>query len=112
MVSMGRSKITWEWGPHDDEIIIRKAKGRLTLDEVWNFLQERSQLNAFGEESLAVILFRLRERDSGYWDEGKDEGDAQSVYILSDGSKCICGREIFMQYCPECGAKLTIPKED
>ena len=104
---MAKKKISWEWGDHDDEIIVKKEKGKLTLDEVWCFLQEREQLNAFGEESLAVILFRLRERDSGYWDDGKDEGDAQSVYILGDGSKCICGRtELWMQYCPDCGRKL------
>jgi hypothetical protein len=57
---VSKSKLAWEWGDHDDEIVVRKKKGKLTLDEVWEFLQERDQLNAFGENSLAVILFRLR----------------------------------------------------
>lgn len=104
---MSKSKLAWEWGDHDDEIVVWKKKGKLTLDEVWEFLQERDQLNAFGENSLAVILFRLREREYPGWDQEEQEGDAQSVYILSDGSKCICGRtELWMQYCPECGRKL------
>ena len=107
---MARSKITWEWGPHDEEIIICKEKGKLTMDEIWDYLQKPEQLSAFGEESLAVILFRLRTRDSGWDYDDKDEGDAQSVYILSDGSKCICGRtELWMQYCPDCGRKLIGP---
>ena len=62
---MSRSKISWEWGPHDEEIIIRKEKGKLTMDEIWDFLQKPDQLNALGEESLAVILFRLRRRYGG-----------------------------------------------
>lgn len=104
---MAKKKITWEWGDHDEEIVVRKEKGRLTLDELWEFLQEREQLNVFGENSLAVILFRLRGREYSGWDHEEPEGDAQNVYILSDGSKCICGRtELWMQYCPDCGRKL------
>lgn len=106
---MAKKKLTWEWGEHPDEIIIRKEKGKLTMDEIWSFLQTPEQMSAFGEESLAVILFRIRQRDAGYWDDdGKDEGDAQSVYILQDGSTCICGRkELTLQYCPHCGGKLN-----
>ena len=104
---MAKKKITWEWGDHDEQIIVRKEKGKLTLDEIWSFLQEREQLNAFGVNSLAVILFRMREREYPGWDHEEPEGDAQDIYILSDGSKCICGRtELWMQYCPDCGRKL------
>lgn len=105
---MAKKKIFWQWGEHDGEIWVRKEKGHLTLDEIWDFLQQREQLNAFGENSLAVILFRLREREGDGWDmEDQSDGDAQQVYILSDGSKCICGRtELWMQYCPDCGRKL------
>lgn len=109
---MAKRKLTWEWGEHPDEIIIRKDKGKLTMDEIWTFLQEPEQMNAFGEESLAVILFRIRQRDGGYFESEPDEGDAQNVYILQDGSSCICGRkEIALQYCPHCGEKLNRASE-
>lgn len=109
---MAVKKTTWEWGEHPDEIIVRKAKGKLTMDEIWDFLQEKEQMDAFGEESLAVILFRIRQRDGGFWEGEKDEGDAQSVYILQDGSTCICGRkELALQYCPHCGEKLNAISE-
>ena len=101
-----KKKLTWEWGDHNGEIIIRKQKGKITMDEIWNFLQEPEQMNAFGEGALAVILFRLRQRSIS-WFEEDDEGDAQNVYIIADGDKCICGRtELWMQYCPDCGRKL------
>lgn len=105
---MSRKKLTWEWGDHDEEIIVRKDKGKLTMQEIWDFLQTPETLNAFGENALAVILFRMRQReDFGIFGPAEDEGDAQNVYILGDGSKCICGRaELWMQYCPECGKKL------
>ncbi len=100
------TKLTWEWGDRDDQIIIRKSKGRLTLDDIVEFTSQPEIINAFGEGVLCVIAWRNR-TDTYQGVEYEQTGDAQAVWMLSDGSKCFCGRELYMQYCPECGHKLT-----
>lgn len=104
---MAKKSITWEWGDKQDQIIIRKAKGKLTMDDIWKFLNDREQTMVFGEGALAVIGFRIDStRDSGWFYEDKAEGDEQEVFILADDSHCFCGELIYPQYCPDCGRKL------
>lgn len=100
------SKLTWEWTDRDDQIIIRKPKGKLTVDEVMGFLRERDQMFAFGEGTLCVIAWRLNSDMYQGWELGKPEGDSQEVWILGDESRCFCGRVLHTSYCPECGHKL------
>ena len=106
---MPKSKLTWEWGDHPDEIIVRKSKGRLTLEELHRFFNEREQLLSLGEGNLMLILWRTSSDSYTGWDMGQaDEGDSQSIYVLQDGSTCICGKtELYQQYCPHCGEKLN-----
>lgn len=110
---MAKSKLTWEWADNCHDIIIKKAKGRLTLDEVYSFMQTRELRNAF-EGCLLVWAFSSMERDEtlDVW-EGETEGDAVTLTVVGDGSTCpICGRnELFPQYCPDCGAPIKQPKE-
>lgn len=104
---MARKSITWEWGEKQDQIIIRKAKGKLTMDDIWKFLNNYEQTRALGEGALAVIAFRMySDRDDGWYSEDKEEGDSQEVFILGDDSHCFCGELIYPQYCPDCGRKL------
>ena len=52
-----------------------------------------------------ILLLRIPEYQG--FDMEQQEGDAQSVYILTDGSKCICGhKELYSQYYPKCGEQL------
>lgn len=106
------AKLTWEWTERTDQIVIRKSKGLLTVDEIMRFLREREQISAFGEGTLCVIAFRLNTDMYSGWEFEKPEGDSQEVWVLGDESKCFCGRVLHTQYCPECGHKLWGGKTD
>ena len=104
------AKLSIEWAD-DDSVIIRKDKGRLTMDEIFEFMHKREQLNAF-EGCLVLITFRVNaDRDLPYMWE-KPVGDAQQLYIIQDDTPCpICGKNtLFPQYCPECGTPVKVPK--
>lgn len=110
---MSKSKLTWEWaGENLTDIIIRKDKGKLTLDDIWYFLHRPEQLNVF-DGKIAVIMFTVSsDRDESLSIfEDKDAGDAQLIHFVEDDSQCpICGRnKVFQEYCPECGTKLQQP---
>ena len=101
------SRLTWEYGDKPDQIIIRKAKGKLTLDDIHAFMNEREQLLAFGEGVLCVIAWRTSADTYSGWETGKPEGDAADVFVLQDESTCFCGKVLHYQYCPECGCELN-----
>lgn len=104
------ARLTWEWGD-DHDIIIKKKRGKLTVDEILHFLHEPEQVRAF-DGMLALIAFRVNsERDLypySYEMHGEPEGDSRTVYMLEDDTVCpICGKNrLFPQYCPECGTKI------
>lgn len=106
------AKLSWEWADGaEHSIIVRKKKGRLSLDDIWDFMHTQEMLNAF-EGSLVCWIFRpLRDRDSGWFGYEGDEGDAQELIIVQDETRCpICGRnDLFADYCPACGEKLKQP---
>jgi len=109
-----KSKLTWEWADNMHDIWIHKAKGKLTLDDIWDFLHTRDLLDVF-DGALAVISFRVRaDRDVALdvWEQ-EEEGDHQLIEIVSDDSDCpICGKHtLFPQYCPECGTSLKWEKK-
>lgn len=97
------AKLTWEWTERDDQIIIRKPKGKLTVEEVIDFTHSRDFINAFGEGTLCVIAWRIMEDTYQGFDFDRPEGDSQEVWVLGDESRCFCGRVLHTSYCPECG---------
>ena len=104
---MAKGKITFEWGRWDGEIVLRKDKGKLTLDEIWKFMHSQDMLNQH-ENDLVTWVFRIRrDREPDYMsDLFEDQGDSQVLYVLTDGDKCpICGK-VATLYCPECGWPL------
>ena len=101
------AKLSWEYTDRNDQIVIRKPKGKLTVEEIVEFLNEREQRYAFGEGTLCVIAWRIKDGDTYQgFDWEKNEGDSQEVWVLGDEAKCFCGRTLHTQYCPECGHKL------
>ena len=42
-------KLTWQTGDRPDEIVIRKPKGKLNLQEIRKFMNERDQLFDFDQ---------------------------------------------------------------
>lgn len=103
------SKLTWEWSElgNGDRIIIRKPKGKLTVDEIVAFLNEREQIYAFGEGALCVIAWRNSSDSYSGWDlSGEQKGDDAEVFVLQDDSQCFCGKVLHLQYCPKCGEPL------
>lgn len=102
-------KLTWEFvNGHDDEIVIKKKKGKLTVDEIMKFLQQYEQMNRLGEGSLCVIAWRNIADNYNGWDDPDEEqpGDSVIVDVLQDSSRCFCGRVLNVQFCPNCGEKL------
>ena len=102
---MGRLK--WEYGDKPDEILILKPKGKLSVQEIRQFMNEREQILNFGEGTLCVIAWRMSSDTYTGWElGGKPEGDTQEMFVLGDESECFCGRVLHPQYCPECGYEL------
>ena len=107
------AKLTWEYGDKDDQIIIRKSKGKLTVQEIMDFMSQREQILDFGEGALCVIAWRMKEDTYSGWDMyTENPGDAVDLFVLQDSSTCFCGKTLFPQYCPECGTKLLQEKEE
>lgn len=108
---MAKPKLSWTWSERNHEIIIHREKGRLTMDDIWNFLHQRDQIVCF-DGALAVIMFRINGDRTPDLYESADDGDDQAVIIVDDGTPCpICGdSELYLQYCPACGEKLKVTK--
>lgn len=107
---MAKGKITYERGRDDNEIILRKDKGRLTLDEIFKFMHTRDMISQH-EGDLVCWFFRVRsDREPPYMDDwfgDQDKGDSQALYIVGDQDQCpICGA-VETLYCPECGWPLV-----
>jgi len=102
------SALTCEWKDIDRNILtVRKARGKINLEELLVFFHEHKQINAF-DGKIVMFMFRVNGDADLYpfgWEEQK--GDVQDLYILEDEGNCpICGQQMFVQYCPECGKKL------
>lgn len=110
---MARSKLTWEFAENATDIIIRKEKGKLTLDEIWEFMHRREQTFAH-DGKLAVWIFRVdADRDGSFGEfEPEDAGDSVELIMIEDDRLCpICGRNtLHPQYCPGCGEKIKFPR--
>lgn len=101
------AKLSWEYDANGTDIIIKKGSGKLTIQEVFDFLHEPKQTSFF-DGALMAIVFRVNsERDIPYNYE-EQKGDAQLVFVIGDDAECpICGNTgIAVQYCPDCGKKL------
>ncbi|MBR6029196.1 MAG: hypothetical protein IKP40_08890 [Clostridia bacterium] len=102
------SRLSWEYGDKDDQIVIRKPKGKLTVQEIREFMNERKQLMDFGEGALCVIAWRSSGESYIGWELfGEPQGDTVDLFVLQDSSTCFCGKVLYPQYCPACGHKLT-----
>jgi len=106
---MARSKLRWEYGDLRDIVII-KDKGKITFRELQDFLQTPEMLNMF-EGALFSYFFRPSSMRYDDFEVEEPEGDQVVLVLTDDGSPCpICGRnDLFVQYCPDCGAKLMQP---
>lgn len=102
------SRLSWEYGDKEDQIVIRKPKGKLTVQEIQEFMNDRKQLYDFGEGALCVIAWRMKSDNYSGWDlHVEQQGDAVDMFVLQDSSTCFCGKVLYPQYCPECGHHLT-----
>lgn len=101
------AKLSWEYDDNGTDILVRKAKGKLTIQELFEFLHQPKQTICF-DGCLAVVLFRVNSERDIPMNYEEPEGDVQRVYMLGDDADCpICGRkDMAVQYCPDCGRKL------
>lgn len=106
---MAMTSLTWEWNRHGNGILIRRKRGRITVDEIVRFMNEERQYNAFAG-MLWVILGRVKGPEylyDGYSDD-EDPGDTVEVLLMGDEDLCpVCGElRKAVQYCPDCGRQL------
>lgn len=107
------AKFQWEWsGDYGNEITIRKAKGKITFDELFRFFHEQDMLNLFDGDLIVIAFCVHAERDMYDYNDnilGEPAGDSLDVQVVQDDTVCpICGKNrLFPQYCPECGHKLV-----
>jgi len=91
------AKLQWEWsGDYGSEITIRKAKGKITFDELFRFFHERDMLNLFDGDIIVVSFCVHAERDMYDYNDifGEPAGDSLDVQVVQDDTVCpICGAE-------------------
>lgn len=109
------AKLVFEWARSGNEIIIRKARGKITFDEVVKLMNSRQYYDSFAG---MLMVFQERIRGEEFLFDGfsaeDDEGDAVVLHMVDDDSECpVCGRNrLFPQYCPECGSARVEPVDD
>ena len=94
------------------QMIFRKARGKITLDDLIDTMQSRNFLLGF-EGMVFVWSFRpFLERYDDY-EVFETQGDAVALQYVEDEGRCpICSSKRYWQYCPKCGEKLTINEEE
>ena len=106
------AKLTVEWARSGNEIIIRKARGKITFDEVVKLMNSRQYYDSFAG---MLMVFQERIRGEEFLFDGfsaeDDEGDTVVLHMVDDDSECpVCGKNrLFPQYCPECGGARIEP---
>ena len=107
------AKLKVELTGRGNEIAIRKARGKITFDEVVRLLNGNEMYNLYAG-MLGVFQFRVKGEDY-LWDgfsASDDEGDCVILDMVGDDSECpVCGRNrLFPQYCPDCGSARIVPE--
>ena len=106
---MALTSLTWEWNDNQTGIIVRKRRGKITVDEIIRFINEQKQYNCFAG-MLWVVMGRCMGEEylyDGYADDD-DPGDTLTIYLMGDDNRCpVCGElRKAVQYCPDCGRQL------
>lgn len=83
-----------------DTYVVRKSKGKLTLDEIEDAMREVLP-------GAYAIVLRCDEGNGYDFSGEKPKGDVVELCSLEDGDVCpVCAQLLPPQYCPECGADL------
>lgn len=94
-----------------DVYLIKKSRGKLSVDEITEFLQREN--NGF-YQGLYIIVVNATESatgGSGWYPDEPSTGDEVEVFQLVGEEHCpACSRLIPPDYCPECGVTLKLTK--
>jgi len=105
---MTRAKIEHNWKSDArgrSVLVLTKTRGRLTLDEITDYLLYNAKL--YGQY---VILLNASESVCGGcgWGDDEKQGDSVALYEIIEQEKCpICKGVTPLQYCPKCGEELV-----
>lgn len=107
---MPRSKLTIEFD-YENGIykgIIKKKRGKLTLDEIEEFLRYENQGRY---QSHYIIVLNCSESScggSGWMDDQDPPGDCAVLYQYNFEEPCpVCAEMTPPEYCPNCGEHLS-----
>lgn len=95
-----------------DVLVIRKARGKLTLKEIEDYLRyERyGQLN--GVYAILINAQAATCGGAGWGDETEPKGDVAELCLVLSGGECpICVAMLPGEYCPHCGESLRETKQ-
>lgn len=87
--------------------VMRKARGKLSLDEITEFLQLENHGHHQGQYAILINATESAMGGSGWGMEETPKGDVVELILLNGEEPCpICTEMLPPDYCPECGATL------
>jgi hypothetical protein len=101
------SKLTHEWDRDvfgNPVLLLRKARGKISLDESANHLRYDDRLAGHW-----VIILNASEATCGVgWPIEEPKGDVIELYQIEAENTCpVCARLTPPEYCPHCGEKIS-----
>lgn len=103
--------ITFEWDKNiygKSVLVIRKARGKLTLSEIEELLRYENRGAYNGRYAILVNCAEATCGGAGWGDETEQRGDTVALCEISANEDCpVCGAMLpEKDYCPHCGESL------
>lgn len=95
-------------GMGENEVfVLRKSRGKLSLDDIGEFLQQEKQ--GFYQGNYVICLNATESAMGGSgWFEEDSKGDCVEVIRINGEVNCpVCSKMLPPDYCPDCGATLS-----
>lgn len=91
-----------------DTYLIKKSRGKLTLDDVEESLREK------GFEGFICIVLKITQDGYAGWGDEDENKDQVFASIVDDGLTCPVCKQLtpLISYCPECGKRIDTLEVD
>lgn len=108
------SKLTSDYENRDGFYVltIYKKRGKLTLEEIENYLRYENQGRSQGHYLIHLNCSESTCGGSGWMDDEVSPGDSAELYQYNFDDTCpICRKLAPIEYCPACGEHLPLLSE-